>query len=294
MTHINSAASAEPALSPCAGDADIRILRRVSSLNDFPLAEPGDGPIRTVAVIDTETTGTDPDRDEIIDIAVVIVAVGAAGQIVRIDRAGQALRDPGMPIPAAITRLTGITEAHVRDKVIDLDALEALIASADVRIAHNAAFDAAFIERLLPGLAGAAWACSARDFDWVDRGFDGAKLGHLLMQIGHFNTGHRAMADVISLIHLLAHRLADGSTVIGAILANAERPTVRIEAAGAPFDKRSILKGRGYRWDPAAKVWWIEILDEDLESEALWLQREVTPWGPAPRTRPLTWHERHR
>ncbi len=294
MTHINSAASAEAALSPYAGDADIKILRRVSSLNRFPLAEPSDGPLRTVAVIDTETTGTDPDRDEIIDIAVVIVAVNAAGQIVRIDRAGLALRDPGMLIPAAITRLTGITDEEVRDKVIDLDALEALIASADVRIAHNAAFDVAFVERLLPGLAGAAWACSARDFDWLEHGFDGAKLGHLLMQIGRFNTGHRAMADVISLLHLLAHRLADGSTVIGAILARAERPSVRIEATGAAFDKRSILKSRGYRWDPTARAWWTEILDEDLESEALWLQREVTPWGPTPRTRPLTWHERHR
>ncbi|PZQ58879.1 MAG: DNA polymerase III subunit epsilon [Sphingomonas taxi] len=294
MTHINSAASAEAALSPCAGDADIRVLHRVSSLNAFPLAEPRDGPIRTVAVIDTETTGTDPDRDEIIDIAVVLIAVDADGRIVRIDRAGQALRDPGMPIPAAITRLTGITDAGVRDKVIDLDALEALIASADVRIAHNAVFDIAFVERLLPGLAGAAWACSARDFDWLEHGFDGAKLGHLLMQIGHFNTGHRAMADVISLLHLLAHRLADGSTVIGAILARAEQATVRIEATGAGFDKRSLLKGRGYRWDPAARAWWIEIPDEDLESETLWLQREVNPWGPTPRTRPMTWRERHR
>lgn len=294
MTHINSAASAEAALSQDVADPDIRVLHRVSSLSDFPLAEPRDGWIRTVAIIDTETTGTDPDIDEIIDIAVVIIAVDADGQIVRIDRAGHALRNPGMPIPAAITRLTGITDADVRDKVIDLDALEVLIASADVRIAHNAEFDIAFIERLLPGLARAAWACSARDFDWAEHGFDGAKLGHLLMQIGRFNTGHRAMADVISLLHLLAHRLADGSTVIGAILANAERASVRIEATGAPFDKRSILKDRGYRWDPAARVWWIEIPDEDLESEALWLRREVTPWGPAPRTRPLTWHERYR
>ncbi|WP_339346481.1 3'-5' exonuclease [uncultured Sphingomonas sp.] len=294
MTYITSAASVEAALSPCGGNADIRVLHRVSSLNDFPLAEPGDGPIRTVAVIDTETTGTDPDRDEIIDIAVVIIAVDADGQIVRIERSGQALRDPGMPIPAAITRLTGITDADVRNKVIDLDALEALIVSADVRIAHNAVFDVAFVERLLPSLAGAAWACSARDFDWLEHGFDGAKLGHLLMQIGRFNTGHRAMADVISLLHLLAHRLADGTTVIGAILARAEQATVRIEATGAGFDKRSLLKSRGYRWDPAARAWWIEIPAEDFESERRWIQSEVTPWGPTPRTRPLTWNERHR
>ncbi|WP_333882812.1 3'-5' exonuclease [Sphingobium yanoikuyae] len=294
MTYVNSTASTEAVLSLCAGDPDIRVLRRVSSLNDFPLTEPCDGPVRTIAVIDTETTGTDPDRDEIIDIAVVIVTIDEEGRIVGIDRVGQALRDPGMPIPAAITKLTGLTDEQVRDKVIDLDRLEALIASADVRIAHNAAFDIAFVEGLLPGVAGLPWACSAHDFDWLDAGFDGAKLGHLLMQIGRFNTGHRAMADVISLLHLLAHRLPHGETVLGAILARAGKPTVRIEATGAPFDKRSILKSRGYRWDPAAKAWWIEIMDHELEDEMLWLQREVTPWGPTPRTRPLTWCERHR
>ncbi|MDE1914896.1 MAG: DNA polymerase III subunit epsilon [Sphingomonadales bacterium] len=294
MMHPSGATSVDATRSLCAENPDIRILRRVSSLNDFPLAEPGDGAIRAIGIWDVETTGTDPDLDEIIDIAVVIISVDAGGQIVGIERAAQALRDPGMPIPAAITRLTGITDEQVQGKVIDLDHLAALIARVDVRIAHNASFDIAFIERLLPGLAGASWACSVRDFNWLDEGFDGAKLGHLLMQIGRFNTGHRAMADVISLLHLLAHRLPDGSTVIGKILANAERPSVRIEAVGAPFGKRSILKSRGYRWDPSARVWWAEILEDEVEIEMLWLQREVTPWGPTPRTRPLTWHERHR
>lgn len=294
MTHITNAASAEAALAACARDPDIRILRRVSSLDDFPLAERGDGPIRTVALVDTETTGTDAESDEIIDVAMVVLEIDAAGEIVGIASAGQALRDPCKPIPEAITRLTGITDEDVRGKAIDLDRLERRLAGADVRIAHNAAFDLAFLEYLMPRLAGCAWACSARDFDWPGAGFDGAKLGHLLMQIGRFNAAHRAMADVISLLHVLAHRLPDGCTVMSTLLANAERPSLRIEATSAPFDKRSILKSRGYRWDPGAKVWWTEIAEHQQTSEMLWLQREVVPWGPTPRTRLLTWRERHR
>lgn len=294
MSHINGAVSAEAALSICARDPDIRILRRVSSLEDFPLSPRGDGPFRKIAILDTETTGTDPLNDEIIDVAVVMLEVDDVGEIVGILSAGQALRDPGMPIPPHITRLTGITDADVRDKTIDLDRLEQRLTTADVLIAHNCAFDAAFIENLLPGIAGAAWACSANDFDWLEARFDGRKLGHLLMQIGRFADAHRAMADVVSLIHLLAHRLPQGGTVIGAILDNAQRPSIRIEATGAPFDKRSVLKSRGYRWDPVAKVWWCEIGEDELEDESRWINREVTPYGPAPRCRPITWHERHR
>lgn len=294
MTNMHSAVPAGTASTPDARDPDIRILRRVSPLADFPLAEHKGGIIRRVAIIDTETTGTDVDRDEIIDVAVVIVEVDAQGEIVGIANAGQALRDPGMPIPMAITRLTGLSDEHVAGKVIDLDRLERLLLNADVRIAHNAQFDIAFLENLMPGLAGAAWACSSRDFDWAEVGLDGSKLGHLLMQIGHFNDAHRAMADALSLLHLLAHRLDCDETVIGRLLANAEQASVRFEATAAPFDRRSLLKARGYRWDPRQRVWWCELPEAECAEEERWFRREIAPHGPAPRLLPLTWHQRHR
>ena len=294
MTHITNAASAEAALSLCARDPDIRILRRVSLLNDFPLTENITGTIRRVAIVDTETTGTDVIHDEIIDIAVVVIEVDEAGEIVGIASAGQALRDPGVPIPAHIARLTGITDDDVRGKSIDLDRLEALLASVRVRIAHSAAFDIGFVENLMPGLAGEAWACSMRDFDWPAAGFDGAKLGYLLTQIGRFNTAHRAMADVITLLHLLVHRLPDGGTVLGALLDNAERPTVRLEAIGAPFDRRAQLKARGYRWDACNRVWWTEIAEDECAEEERWFRQDIAPHGPLPRMMPITWHQRHR
>lgn len=294
MTDITDATSTEAALTIAASNPDIRILRRVSSLDDFPLAPRGVGPFRKIAILDTETTGTDPLLDEIIDIAVVTLEVDAAGAIVDILSAGQALRDPGVAIPPHITKLTGITDADVGGKKINLDRLERRLAGADVLVAHNCAFDAAFVENLLPGLAGAAWACSANDFDWLDAGFDGRKLGHLLMQVGRFADTHRAMADVVSLIHLLAHRLPNGGTVLGELLARAGRPTIRFEAIGSPFERRGQLKARGYRWDGRNRVWWIELAKEDCAEEERWFRQEIAPFGPLPRMTPITWHQRHR
>jgi DNA polymerase-3 subunit epsilon len=275
-------------------DPNIRILRRVSTLEDYPVTEACAGPVRRVALIDTETTGTDPQVDEVIDVAVVIIEVDDHGEIVGIASAGQALRDPGFPLPEHITQLTGLTDDNLSGQSIDLDRLQRLIAGADVRIAHNCRFDIAFLESLMPGLVGLSWACSAEEFDWLCAGFDGRKLAHLLMQCGWFNAAHRAMADVISLLHVLGHRLPDGGTILGALLDRAARQTVRVEATGAPFDKRSYLKGRGYRWDPRAKTWWIEVEEHEQISETLWLQREIAPWGAPPRVQPMSWHERHR
>ncbi|MET0374073.1 MAG: 3'-5' exonuclease [Rhizorhabdus sp.] len=294
MTNITRAVPTGTALCTCAPDPDVRILRRVSALGDFPLTEQVTGAVRRVAIVDTETTGTDVIHDEIIDIAVVVIEVDEAGEIVGIASAGQALRNPGMAIPLHITRLTGITDDDVRGKTIDLDRLERLLASVNVRIAHSAAFDIGFIENLMPGLASEAWACSMRDFDWPAAGFDGAKLGYLLTQIGRFNTAHRAMADVITLLHLLAHRLPNGGTVLGVLLGNAERPTVRFEAVGAPFDRRGELKARGYRWDARNRVWWIELAKDECAEEERWFRQDIAPHGPLARMTPITWHQRHR
>jgi len=49
-----------------------------------------------------------------------------------------ALRQPYHPIPAEITRLTGITDAMVAGKTIDLKEVEDFIATADLVIAHFA------------------------------------------------------------------------------------------------------------------------------------------------------------
>lgn len=285
---------AHPAKTGDHDEPDIRILRRVLPLDALPLTARGDGPFRRVIVLDTETTGTNPCVDEVIDLAVVTLEVDAAGEIVSILSAGQALRDPGVPIPPVISKITGITDGDVAGKSIDLDRLEHRLKQADLLIGHNCSFDLAFVENLVPSIAGAAWACSATDIDWLDLCFDGRKLGHLVMQAGMFADAHRAMSDVVALINLLAHRLPDGTTPMRHLLAAADRTTVRCEATSAPFDTRSILKSAGYRWDPRRRVWWREIEQDECAEEERWLRKHVTPHGPAPRMTMLTSRERHR
>jgi DNA polymerase-3 subunit epsilon len=285
---------AHPATTGEHDDRDIRILRRVLPLDALPLAPHGDGPFRRVIVLDTETTGTDFCVDEVIDLAIVTLEVDPAGEIVSILSAGQALRDPCVPIPPVITKITGITDADVAGKSIDLDRLEHRLRQADLLVAHNCSFDLAFIENLVPAISGAAWACSAADIDWLDHGFDGKKLNHLIMQAGMFADAHRAMSDVVALINLLAYRLEDGSTPLRHLLAAADRTTVRFEATGAPFDTRSILKSAGYRWDPRRHVWWRQIEQHECADEERWFRQHIAPHGPAPRMTTMTSRERHR
>ncbi|RVU04037.1 DNA polymerase III subunit epsilon [Novosphingobium umbonatum] len=280
------------ALAP---ECDTIILRRVNRLDQFPLAADPRPPFMAVALVDCETTGLSHETDEIIDLAVVLLEIDAYGRVVQILGSAQSLRRPvEATISAKISRLTGITPADVADVHFDPAPFEQLLGAADVSIAHNAAFDLPFIERLMPQLAGMPWACSMKEFDWLEGGFDGCKLGHLLMQIGRFNAGHRAMADVVSLLHVLTYEPAGVGTILADIVKMAQAPTVAIEATGAHFDMREVLKSAGYRWNPDKRVWWQEVSGDLAPGEIDWLRSSVIPARYVPRTYSVTWKTRHR
>lgn len=94
------------------------------------------------AVVDVETTGGSPEQGHrITEIAVVRVAGG------RIVDQFDTLVNPRRPIPSFITRLTGITDAMVRDKepFVACSARVAAMLEGSVFVAHNVAFDWRFV-----------------------------------------------------------------------------------------------------------------------------------------------------
>ena len=112
----------------------------------------------SLLVLDTETTGFSPRRDEIIELA--MLRVSAEGTQEEYD---ELIRlSPGKELPARITELTGITEEMLRGGVGKDRAAHALAdmlrrGEKTLVAAYNAQFDLVFLYYLLDayGLAGA-------------------------------------------------------------------------------------------------------------------------------------------
>ena len=96
-------------------------------------------------VFDTETTGLDTECDDVVQIAGVRIV---RDRYVRGDTFNS-LVEPGRPIPAASTKVHGITDEQVQGAPkFETACLDfANFAEGSVLVAHNASFDMAFLKR---------------------------------------------------------------------------------------------------------------------------------------------------
>ena len=271
-----------------------RVLRRLSPRTRY--ADPSGVEVHKGVYIDLETTGLDPTRDEIIEIAMVPFSFGSNGQLFEVGEPFQAFRQPSKPIPPLITQLTGIDDAMLAGQSIDPAMVSTFASPAALVIAHNAAFDRKFAERFSDVFHTKAWACSMSQVDWQAAGFAGTKLSYLTTEAGFFYDRHRAVHDCQAAIALLATPLPNGQLPLAQLLDRVRRPTVRIWAEHSPFDLKDILKARGYKWNAdagtAPKAWYIDVDEDKHSAEVDFLVKEIYQREFSPLTRRLTAYDR--
>jgi len=106
---------------------------------------------RTLVAVDLETTGYEPQTEDIIEIGAIRLRVSADGAVTLGERF-LTFADPGRPLTAPILRLTGIRDEDLRGAPSIPEAVALLVAfafqdGAPTFVGHNVGFDVAFLER---------------------------------------------------------------------------------------------------------------------------------------------------
>lgn len=170
------------------------------------------------AIVDVETTGFSPYRDEIVELCIVLFRINQDGLAV-IEEEYTGLREPINGINAAAARVNGIGWADVRGRDLDHQRVTDLVKRADFIIAHNASFDRGFVTRLYPHLDGKHWYCSMSDIDWRSKGCPRRGLQDLLAWHGiKPDRSHRASDDVRATLELLNICQGNGVTYLNELL----------------------------------------------------------------------------
>ena len=199
------------------GSADFTVRGRRRPVVERPVEpdEP-DGDASPFCVLDIETTGLSPERDAIIEIAVIRSETQDG---ITTERVLHELVRPAGNIPRQIRELTGITNETVADAdTVDrvLPRVAAFVGDACI-IAHNAHFDRRFLEhnaRLMgTTFGGNEWVCTMRMAQRVPLGRP-YRLGALAERLDLPDQGsHRALDDCRATIgvYRAVRRLLGGS-----------------------------------------------------------------------------------
>lgn len=227
-----------------------------------------------LALIDFETTGFTAGENEVIEIGLIQVAYSPSlRMITEITEAMSQFECPKTAISAEITHVTGITNEMVDGHRIDDAHVERIVRSSNVLIAHNAQFDRAFFDLRFPEMTDCLWACSFKDINWREHGFESAKLEYLLLKNGYFYSGHRAATDCLAMVQLFSVV----PNVLSELLNNAKKTSYKVFAKGVGYNDREVVKKRGYRWDSKNRHWWTIVSESDYTAEKAFLDELCGP-----------------
>ncbi len=259
---------------------DYRVLRKLKEREIYNTID--ESQTYTAVFLDVETTGLDIRSDRIIEIAIIPFTYSKEGKIFSVNKKESLVEflDPGKIIPEDIIKITGITNEMVKGKKIKEEKLNSIVSNTNLIIAHNASFDRPIVERHWPIFENIPWACSVSEIPWKDEGISSSRLENIASHFGFFYDSHRASGDCYAGIEILTKTLPISNKLAFFHLLNSARKTSkRIWAVGAPYESRNILKTRGYNWNSGInnqpKSWWIDVPDNQEESEISWLEKNI-------------------
>ncbi|MEY4297433.1 MAG: hypothetical protein RLZZ423_612 [Cyanobacteriota bacterium] len=220
-------------------------------------SEPPDGCPRRLLILDTETTGLDPDRDRCIEVGAVLFDVPHRAVLGQISFLLPCEHNPAR----AINGIDPVVTRQPQPWRQALQCFEAMLEAADVVLAHNAAFDRQWFGRGdLPAIR-QPWLCSMEDLRWpAERGLR-ANPSVRDLALAHgvpVWAAHRALTDCIYLAQVLER--CDG---LEALLQAGLEPR-RLYRARLSYEERHKAREAGFRWnEPISGAWSRRLSDRE-------------------------------
>lgn len=212
-------------------------------------ASPREPSVQTLLILDTETSGLEPESDHCLEIGAILFDVPSRQVLAQMScllpvasNAAEAINR----IPAAVTRLPQPWKAG-------LDYFQTLLNAADLLVAHNAAFDRQWLGRGHLPATNLPWLCTMEDIRWPRdkqlRSRPSVRDLALAYEIPVW-AAHRALTDCVYLAEVF--RRCDQ---LEQLIEQGMEPRTLMRAQ-ISYDDRQLAREAGFRWnDPVKGAW---------------------------------------
>jgi DNA polymerase-3 subunit epsilon len=208
-------------------------------------------------ILDTETTGLDPQRDRCIELGAVLFDVPRRSVLSQVSFLLPCEQDPAQ----AVNGIDPVLTQQPQPWQQGLQWFEALLAAADVVVAHNAAFDRQWFGMAPLPAIDKPWLCSMDDIRWPAerqlRSNPSVRDLALAYSVPVW-AAHRALTDCIYLAQVF-ERCSD----LEQLLQQGLEPR-RLYRARLSYEERHKAREAGFRWnEPVSGAWSRRLSDRE-------------------------------
>lgn len=273
------ASGGAPASNDALSEPPCLTLPQTISLPSFANPAPRGLPCcpERLLIVDTETTGLSPAKGRCIEVGAVLFHVPSRAVLSQLSFLLPCKSNPAEKvngIAAAVTRLE-------QPRSQSIACLEAMAATAEVLVAHNAAFDRQwFGHDELPSLH-RPWLCSMEDIRWpAERHLRATpSVRDLALAYGvPVWAAHRALTDCIYIAQVFEREAQLENLLQQALLPR------KLYRARLPYDQRHLAKEAGFRWNEGVQgAWSKRLTDEErglLPFEVILAEGDQSPNWP--------------
>tara|TARA_B100000700_G_scaffold327573_1_gene442533 strand:- start:997 stop:1701 length:705 start_codon:yes stop_codon:yes gene_type:complete len=212
----------------------------MSSLNDFP---------EVLLIIDTETTGLDPDKDKCIEIGSILYSV----------KKRAILTQHSFLLPVSENNAENINKINPSITTINqpwekaLDYFNDLVDSSEYLVAHNSAFDQQWFGKFPLPILAKKWICSMEDINWPKerslRARPSVRDLALAYEVPVWML-HRALTDCIYIAEVF-----NREPLLEVLLNQALEPK-QLVRANISYENRHLAKNASFTWNnPIPGAW---------------------------------------
>src|SRR6267154_2654884 len=211
--------------------------------------------MENILIIDTETTGLDPSKGNVIEIAGIFYNIPTRSILSQVSTLYRADENPAYEINRIeVKALQSISESMNR---YSETLLVNMMYECDAIVAHNAEFDKKWIETIINFQQisrDKKWICTKNDVIWPIRKGIPLNLIHICADLGvPIVHTHRALDDCLLLLSAI-----ESVDDIDHLLDKSGRGRM-IYHAHVGYDQRQIVKDAGFQWDNVKKVWFAKM-----------------------------------
>ena len=214
-------------------------------------------------IIDTETTGLEPDQHQVIELGAILYSVDHQTPLHQLSTLIFAPDNP----QEQRNRIPSSVLPYISDSIQTrfLRMFMEMVGEADFAVAHNAEFDRQwFNDNPLPVLykdmKPMQWLCTMTDFSFPQQNRSNDSLVNLALSHGiGVSSAHRALTDC-QLIATLFDRMDN----LESMITHALRPKALYKAE-VSFAEKDLAKEAGFQWNTVIpKAWTKKMVEEDI------------------------------